>query len=154
MVISGNVVLPEKPSNVGKASCLILTTRDTTQCRLGQESCDLPQLLRVVMTNFKITSANQIAYEVILKPRTQSDIYTISAVLNVGWCSDVTNGSSWLREGDFFNDAAHEFEIKGNGNVSKNINVIKFVKPKNVTEIVQGMLLKFCYYVEHSTSQP
>ena len=68
-------------------------------------------------------------YEVMMKPRPKPGRYLISAVLNQGWCSDGSESSQWIKEGDYFNDVESSFELGKSGDKdSQIIEVKKFVK--------------------------
>ena len=110
------------------SSCLTVDLRELILCK-KDEYCNIPISGRVVQRGFTIQRGSFIPYSMDVsevKPGT----YTISAVLNVGWCHHNVRGKRWIQEGDYLNVHGNEVEISNSSTrVRKDIYLTKYKTP-------------------------
>ena len=133
MEIEGKVILGESIDNVSNKSCLIINVRESIYCD-ETENCPDYTIAEKVITNITMTSNTEISYEVEVKPRPKPNRYLISAALNIGWCFNKNKTNTWIKDGDFFNDAEHSFEVMKSGDIYEDIKVIRFTKKEDSKE--------------------
>ena len=126
MLINGDILSDKIIPTIPPGSCLTLTIRESLQC-FDRENCLIEAKAHFVMKNFRMPRSNRLWYQRVIKPRLKPGRYIIGAVLNRGWCAQDSKNSTWIRDGDFFNDVLHEFEVKEYGDVRKDIVIRRFV---------------------------
>ena len=129
--IKGKVILPPKHAaiEIQNSSCLILTINEAIYCQTEDNCPDTTITKKVLRFPTPMPPVLRFPYEVVLKPRPKPGRYLISAVLNQGWCSDGSESSQWIKEGDYFNDVESSFELgKSRGIDRQIIEVKKFLK--------------------------
>ena len=131
--IEGKVILGEGIDNVSNKSCLIINVRESIYCD-ESENCPDTTIADKVVRNINMAINTEIPYEVEVKPRPKPNRYLISAVLNRGWCFNKNKTKTWIKNGDFFNDVEHSFEVMKSGDIYKDIQVIKFTTKEDNTK--------------------
>ena len=48
------------------------------------------------------------------RPEKAYNSYSMSVVMNVGWCADLENNDEWIRKGDYNNDFTHYIDMRQN----------------------------------------
>ena len=130
MRIKGKVILGESIDNVSNKSCLIINVRESIYCD-ETKNCPDYTIAEKIMRDITMKTNTEIPYEVEVKPRPKPNRYLISAALNRGWCFDKNKTNTWIKDGDFFNDVEHSFEVMKSGDIYKDIKIIKFTKKED-----------------------
>eukprot|EP00794_Sanderia_malayensis_P011265 gene11265-12445_t len=106
IVLHGTLKLNRKLSSLPKDSCLVVKVEDTS-------IADAPSttIASKVFKGQALQLTKQgIPYKMIFeKPEERGLSYTISATLNVDWCTD--GGSKWIQNGDYLTATSYPLEI-------------------------------------------
>ena len=97
--------------DIPNKSCLSVTIRENILCQDDSIYCEIPEVASLIIRNVTITKS-KIPFEVALIPRPSAGPYTISVVLNLGWCQKDASDGTWIKPGDYHNTVAHEFEVR------------------------------------------
>ena len=90
---------------------------DAPSTTLGTFTLDIKDYTPGVPLKYSITTE---------KPRPVSVIYSVSAVINVGWAAQ-EGGNEWIRQGDYLNDTTHPVDITdGQNEYEKDIEVVHY----------------------------
>ena len=119
--------MEEGINGTSNGSCLIISIHEAIYCD-ATINCPDTTIKEQVIRNISMTTETEIPYEVEMKPRPKPDRYLIGATLNRGWCFKDHKTKGWIKNGDFYNEVEHSFEVVKSGNVDTNINVKKFTK--------------------------
>ncbi len=142
--IEGKVILGEGIDNISNKSCLIINVRESIYCEKS-ENCPDSMIAEKIIRDITMTTNTEIPYEVEVKPRPKPNRYLISAVLNRGWCFNKNKTKTWIKNGDFFNDVEHSFEVERSGDIYKDIKIRKFTKKEDIKKS------KFIYFSSFSS---
>lgn len=89
-----------------RGSCLIVYVQEDIQCQ--EISCENPILGEQKIRDPRMSSRRTIDYRLQFKPA-RSGIYIVQTTLNIGWCK---TGDDWIRNGDYKNDMAQQFQLR------------------------------------------
>lgn len=97
---------PKSVGKLPKSSCLIVIFRDTTYADasaiyLAEKKIDMSNVSIDLTYPYEIKSS---------KPKPSWREYSVTAILNRGWCPD-NRTQEWLRTGDFFMDTRHRVGV-------------------------------------------
>ena len=120
MIIRGKIQFSKKPGKLPPNSCLHVAFKDTA-------IADLPSVLykEVVIDLSDVLVDKNYTYKLkTKKPKRMHASYTVSATLNVGWCSK-TSSSKWIREKDYLTDTKFHVDLEeSKGDYERDLTMI------------------------------
>ena len=110
-IIRGKITFTKKPGKLPPNSCLNLEFKDTAVQDVSsviyqEDTIDLSEVEIGDSYYYKIKTK---------KPKLIHDSYSISAVLNVGWCPKAAS-SKWIRQKDYVTDTTFNVNFSKPGN--------------------------------------
>ena len=107
MKLTGKITVKEGVS-LGEESFLSVKLEDTS--RMDASAIVLGKHEEMLQAGTIIGPGHEgLNYTIVCeKPRNLGSMYSISAVLNVGWKA---SGEEWIRKGDYFTDTVHDVDL-------------------------------------------
>ena len=107
MKLTGKITVKEGIS-LGEESFLSVKLEDTS--RMDTSSIVLGKYEELLQAGTKVGPGHEgLNYTIVCeKPKNPGPMYSVSAVLNVGWKA---NGEEWIRKGDYFTDTVHDVDL-------------------------------------------
>ena len=110
MIIRGKIAFKKKPGILPPKSCLRLEFKDTGMADVSsvlykEESIDVSGVDLSNGYQYKLKTK---------KPKLLHSSYSVSAVLNVGWCAK-SSSSKWIQKKDYLTDTAFDVDLSKSG---------------------------------------
>ena len=105
----GELTVEESSNLIPSGSCLTVTLGDVSMVDISE------RIIAKSVTLITKTTMQGHKYKLEVVKRAigeikNGDIFSISSVLNMGWCPD-KKSSDWFREGDYVTDTANHFDL-------------------------------------------
>ena len=141
MLVYGSVVFDRETGPLPEDSCLWIKFKDVS----------LQDASSVTIDTVTIPYAGQnikdkVKYQMKFKKPVAAELwrtFSVSAVLNVGWCADLKNlkkTKEWIREGDYLSDTRHGVAVLPDiDNYETDIKVRYYCKYWHLTLFIVGL---------------
>ena len=108
MKLTGKITVTGEGISLGEKSFLIVKLEDIS--RLDTSAVLLGEQQQLLPAGTKLgNGSDRLNYTIVCeKPEILGPMYSVSAVLNVGWKA---SGDEWIRKGDYFTDTAHDVDL-------------------------------------------
>jgi uncharacterized lipoprotein YbaY len=144
VTIDGELIFPDEVGMIPQESCLMIRLKDATRSDafsdiLSSTSINLGGRYIGKTTEYTFTTPKPLSK---FFPR----LFSLSAVVNIGWCGKYSASGEWIREGDYLTTSPNHIMFEENRDIyGQNFNLVCYDCGEEYSSIVRKYIILLCY---------